>query len=307
MNHLAHPSPRPWLSDSAKGLLAGLLVVVCWSGFNIVSRFGSKGLFTPFDLAAMRYGVSGVLGGAYFLYRVPRSEWPRYLVLSLFGGLGYGLLVYSGFAFAPSAHAGIFVNGGIPFFTVAIVALTTGFHLPRQLLLALVVSACGLLLIGIDSLLSQHGSQEFVGDVLFLAAAASWAVFGLLMRRWQIRPFVGICGIAFFALLLYAPVYLLFLPKQLPLAGWGEIALQCVYQGLIAAMLAASLYSYANQKIGACQASMLLALVPAVSAIGAYGLLDEPLSATVILGILVVSVGAAIGAMPVRTGVPPAR
>lgn len=307
MNHSVSPSRRPWLSDSAKGLLAGLLVVVCWSGFNIVSRFGSKGLFTPFDLAAMRYGVSGVLGGAYFLRQVPRSEWPRYLVLSLFGGLGYGLLVYSGFAFAPSAHAGIFVNGGIPFFTVAIVALTTGFHLPRQLLLALVVSACGLLLIGIDSLLSQHGPQEFVGDLLFLAAAAAWAVFGILMRRWQIRPLVGVCGIAFFALLLYAPVYLLFLPKQLPQAAWGEIALQCVYQGVIAAMLAASLYSYANQKIGACQASMLLALVPAVSAIGACGILDEPLSATVILGILVVSVGAAIGAMPVRSSVPSAK
>ena len=62
-----------------------------------------------------------------------------------------------------------------------------------QLLLALLVSACGLLLIGIDSLLSQHGPQEFVGDVLFLAAAAAWAVFGILMRRWQIRPLVGVC------------------------------------------------------------------------------------------------------------------
>lgn len=307
MNTTSQPPHPQAISDTAKGLLAGLAVVLCWSGFNIVSRFGSKAAFTPFDLAAMRYGISGLLGSLYFLRNVPCAEWPRYAVLSLFGGLGYGLFVYSGFSFAPSAHAGIFVNGGIPFCTVLIVALTNGFRLARQTLVALLISACGLLLIGIDSLLSQHGRHEFIGDLLFLAAALSWAIFGLLMRRWQIRPLLGICGIACFAMLIYWPVYLLFLPKKLAIAGWEEIALQCVYQGIIAAMLAASLYSYANQKIGACQASMMLALVPAVSAIGADFVLDEPLTWTVIAGILVVSAGAIMGALPGRTAGPSSR
>jgi drug/metabolite transporter (DMT)-like permease len=84
------------------------------------------------------------------------------------------------------------------------------------------------------------------------------------------------------------------------MAGWKDITLQCVYQGVIAAMLAASLYSYSNQKIGACQASMMLALVPAVSAIGAYFILDEQLTWTVMLGIVIVSTGAIVGAMPIR-------
>lgn len=291
---------KRFFSDTTMGVLAGLMVVICWSGFNIVSRFGSKGVFTPFDLAAMRYGVSGLLGSAFFLRNVPYTEWHRYVALSIFGGLGYGLFVYSGFSFAPSAHAGIFVNGGIPFCTVVLVGLTTGFHLARQTVLALIISAVGLLFIGLDSLLSHHGQAEFIGDLLFLAAALSWAVFGILMRRWQIRPLLGICGIACFAMLFYWPVYLLFLPKRLLMAGWSDITLQCVYQGIIAAMLAASLYSYANQKIGACQASMMLALVPAVSAIGAYFILDEQLTWTVILGIVIVSTGAVVGAMPSR-------
>lgn len=83
-------------SDTHKGLLAGLIVVICWSGFNIVSRFGRTAIFTPFDLAAMRYGVSGVLALPFFVKLVPLREWPRYSVLALFGGLGYGILVYSG-------------------------------------------------------------------------------------------------------------------------------------------------------------------------------------------------------------------
>ncbi|MCV2217790.1 DMT family transporter [Thauera sp. Sel9] len=286
------------LSDTAKGLLAALVVVICWSGFNIVSRFGSTATFTPFDLAALRYGVSGVLALPFFVRLVPPREWPRYMALALFGGLGYGILVYSGFAFAPSAHAGVFVNGGIPFWTVAIVAVAAGFHIARQTVLALVLSTAGLVLIGFQSLFSPAAADEWVGDLLFLAAALCWAIFGLLMRRWQIRPQLGILGIATFSMLSYMPVYFLWLPGNIAQAGWGEIGLQAVYQGLIAAMLAAGMYSYANQKIGACQASMMLALVPAFSAIGGFLILGEALGVTTMVGILVVSLGALMGALP---------
>lgn len=285
-------------SDTVKGLLAGLVVVICWSGFNIVSRFGSKGIFTPFDLAAMRYGVSGLICLPLFLAYVPLVAWPRYMVLSVFGGLGYGLLVYSGFSFAPSAHAGVFVNGGIPFCTVVIMAVITRFHIARHTVLALLLSSCGLLLIGFDSLFLAHVGNEWIGDMLFLGAALSWSIFGLLMRRWQIRPHLGILGISSFSMLFFLPIYLLYLPKSLQEARWGDITLQCFYQGVIAGMLAAGMYSYANQKIGACQASMMLALVPALSAVGAYFILDEQLTMTIMLGICVVSLGAVLGAMP---------
>jgi len=285
-------------SDTTKGLLAALVVVICWSGFNIVSRFGTSATFTPFDLAAMRYGVSGVLTLPFFLKLVPLREWPRYAALALFAGLGYGILVYSGFAFAPSAHAGVFVNGGIPFWTVVIVAALARFHIARQTVLALLLSTAGLVLIGFHSLFATSAEDQWIGDGLFLAAALCWAIFGLLMRRWQIRPQLGILGIASFSLVIYMPIYLLWLPSNIAQAGWGEISLQAGYQGIIAALLAAGMYSYANQKIGACQASMMLALVPAFSAIGGWLILDEALGIITVGGIVVVSLGALLGALP---------
>ena len=286
------------LSDTTKGLLAALIVVICWSGFNIVSRFGTSATFTPFDLAAMRYGVSGVLTLPFFLKLVPLREWPRYAALALFAGLGYGILVYSGFAFAPSAHAGVFVNGGIPFWTVVIVAALARFHIARQTVLALLLSTAGLVLIGFHSLFATSAEDQWIGDGLFLAAALCWAIFGLLMRRWQIRPQLGILGIASFSLVIYMPIYLLWLPSNIAQAGWGEISLQAGYQGIVAALLAAGMYSYANQKIGACQASMMLALVPAFSAIGGWMILDEALGIITVVGIVVVSLGALLGALP---------
>ena len=284
--------------DAGKGLLAALIVVLFWSGFNIVSRLGATATFTPFDIAAMRFGVSGAIALPLFLRFVPRQDWPRHAVLALFGGLGYGIMVYSGFAFAPSAHAGVFVNGGIPFWTVVIMAVMTQFRIPRQTVIALLLSSCGLLLIGFQSLFASARGEQWIGDLLFLGAALCWAIFGLLMRRWQIRPQLGILGIASFSALAYLPVYLLWLPGAIGEASWGAITLQCVYQGIIAALLAGGLYSYAVQKVGAGEASMMLALVPAFSAIGGFMILDETLGPTTIVGIVVVSVGALLGALP---------
>ena len=286
------------LPDQTKGLLAALVVVICWSGFNIVSRFGAKGIFTPFDLAALRFGISGLLTLPFFIKWVSPQDWPKYMVLSLFGGLGYGLCVYSGFSFAPSAHAGVFVNGGIPFWTVILVGILAGFKLSHHTLIALLISTAGLILIAFDSLVNHQMAGQWRGDLLFLTAALCWAIFGVLIRRWQIKPLYGICGIATFAMLCYLPVYALWLPKSLWMASWEDLTLQAVYQGVIAALLAAGMFSYATHKIGACEASMMLALVPAFSALGGYLILGEELSWVVIFGIVVVSFGALLGAIP---------
>ena len=291
-------TPPPAQSDAVRGLLAALAVVVFWSGFNIVSRFGATASFTPFDIAAMRYGVSGTIALPFFLRYVPMRDWPRHAVLACVGGLAYGLCVYWGFAFAPSAHAGVFVNGGIPFWTIVIMAVTSGFRIARPTVVALLLSTAGLLLIGFESLLAPAQGSEWIGDLLFLTAALAWAIFGLLMRRWQVKPQFGILGIASFSALVFMPIYLLWLPSSIAAASWGEIALQCVYQGVIASMLAAGFYSYAVQKVGAGEASMMLALVPAFTAIGAYLILDEALGLTTIVGIVVVSIGALLGALP---------
>ncbi|NMG36481.1 EamA family transporter [Azoarcus sp. TTM-91] len=294
------------MSDIFRGRLAAGFVVLCWSGFNIVSRFGSTGTFTAFDLGALRFGVSAAIALPFFLRLVPRGDWPRHAALACFGGLGYALLVYAGFQFAPSAHAGVFVNGGIPFWTVIILAAGAGFRLPRHVLIALLLSTAGLVLIGAESLFAPQRAGTWIGDLLFFAAAACWAVFGLLTRHWRIAPQRAVLGIASISAVVYLPVYLAFLPKAIQQAGWPDLLLQGIYQGVIAAMLAAGMYSYANHKIGASQAAMALALVPAVSAIGASLLIDEAISLTAAIGIVIVSAGALFGALQRNTAVAPA-
>lgn len=94
------------------------------------------------------------------------------------------------------------------------------------------------------------------------------------------------------------PVYVGYLPSRMSSATWGAITLQAVYQGVVIAFLGAGLYSYAVQKIGAGEASSMLALVSAVSAVGGLLILGEQLRITAVVGIVVVSIGALLGALP---------
>ena len=290
---MSDPTRAP-LSDHTRGLLAAGIVVLCWSGFNIVSRVGSTGALTPYDIAALRFAVSGLLALPFFLRMVPVAEYPRYFALAMIAGVGYSLLAYSGFVYAPTAHAGVFINGGIPFWTVILIAVTTGFHLSRRVLVALGVTTAGLLLIAGRSLGEIGDSDVWKGDVLFLIAALFWAVFGMLGRHWKVPPRSAIVGMAVISLVVYTPVYLLWLPKTIATAPMGEIVLQAVYQGIVAALLAGAMYTYACQTIGVYRASMTLAVVPGASAIGAWILLGEALTATVIAGLALVSVGAVL-------------
>ena len=292
----AMPDTRSPLSEHTRGLIAAGIVVLCWSGFNIVSRVGSTGALTPFDIAALRFAVSGLLALPFFLRMVPVAEYPRYFALAMIAGVGYSLLAYSGFAYAPTAHAGVFINGGIPFWTVILVAVTAGFHLSRRVLVALGTTSAGLLLIAGRSLFEIGDSDVWKGDVLFLIAALLWAVFGMLGRHWKVPPRSAIVGMAVISLVVYTPVYLLWLPKTIATAPMGEIVLQAVYQGIVAALLAGAMYTYACQTIGVYRASMTLAIVPGASAVGAWILLGEALTVTAIAGLALVSVGALLSA-----------
>lgn len=292
---LSHQAHRNHL---LKGFAAAAAVIVVWSGFNIVSRLGGRSALTPYDMAAIRFAVSGMVFLPLVTIRRHRLDWPRLVVLAAFGGLSYALLAYAGFSLAPAAHAGILVNGGIPFASALLAWLVLGHRPGLRSEFALLVAGLGIVLIGIDSLgrLTGASPHQWLGDTFFLFAAVCYASFGLMLKRWHISPLEATAGVAVISMALYLPVYLLFLPKAIATVPASLVLLQCVYQGILAASIAGLLFAYAIHNIGPQKATLMLALVPGLSAVAAVPLLGESLDLVTIAGVVLVTVGAVLGA-----------
>ncbi|MFD1733124.1 EamA family transporter [Deinococcus malanensis] len=95
--------------------------MLIWSGFILVSRLGAQGTLSAFDVAALRFGVSGLVMLPYLLrHGAGGLTLPQVAALGVSAGLGYAMLAYSGFQLAPAAHAAVFMPGMLPFFTAAL-------------------------------------------------------------------------------------------------------------------------------------------------------------------------------------------
>ena len=145
--------------------------------------------------------------------------------------------------------------------------------------------------------MTHQNNQTLWGDLFFLIATTCWATYGLLLKRWMVPPIVAVSTLAVFSALIYWPIYLTILPKGIHSAPWNLIILECVYQGIVAAIIATFCYAYAIQTLGTAIASLTLAAVPAITAILGVIWLNENLSVFVIAGVVLVTLGATLGAL----------
>lgn len=284
-------------SPSAGYIYAGLTILI-WASFVVISRLGGKSALTPFDITALRLTVSGLILGAWLLKRgLPPLKIHQIAVFVACVGFAYPLFAYSGFTFAPASHGALLLSGTLPFMTALLGLLILGERLTRARVVGLLLIAGGVGLIGGESLTGGRGERDWLGDLLFLCASFSWALFTIFLKKWRMRALdvtliVGVCS-----MLAYMPLYLLFLPKNIAQASMQDIVLQAVFQGVFVVCIAMILFIKATEHLGPVRISMLMSLVPALGAILAVPVVGEPLTQAVMVGIALVSTGALLGAL----------
>jgi drug/metabolite transporter (DMT)-like permease len=286
-------------SSSRAGWIAVAATICIWTGFILVSRAGGKGMLTGWDVAALRFGVGGLLA----LFFLPRVSLPPLKVIALFstfGGIGYAVTVYSAFRLAPAAHASVLMPGALPFATAVIAWLWLRHAPSRVQRVALGLVFAGIVLTAADTL--SHGAQitglQLVGDALFLCGSSAWAVFTLLLRRYPMQPLAATVATTLGSAVVYLPLWWLFLPSTLAQAPLAEIAMQAIYQGVLVVFVAMLLYTFAVRQIGAQPVALMMAVVPGLSALAAVPVLGEPLSLLSLAGLAAVTAGAVLGARP---------
>ncbi|MGY8957485.1 MAG: EamA family transporter, partial [Alphaproteobacteria bacterium] len=170
--------------DAVLGVLASVGVVLLFSGFLVVSRFGATSTLTIYDMAALRFGIAGVCTiPIFFLVRWPRIPLWKAAVIAITSGAPFTLFVFGGMSFAPVAHGGIVINGAMPVFASLLAWAVFGVRLSGWRIVGVLMIVAGVIGTGWDAL-SFGEPGQWRGHLLFLGAAACNATFLTSVRGW---------------------------------------------------------------------------------------------------------------------------
>jgi drug/metabolite transporter (DMT)-like permease len=306
------------LSPRAVGILCAIITISIWTMFIVVARFMALKSLTPFDIVFCRIvGASVVLvPWGYFIVRKLRFDnpaAPHWLGISpvsfkttalvgVFGGLGYSLFAYSGFLYAPAAHASVLLPGMLPLTTAIFSGLLLQETFSRQRLAGLAIILLGGILVGGVSIWKgfNDGGSTWVGDLLFVCASTCWAMYTVQSRKQCLGAVPATIAICCFCAVVYLPAYVGLIASglvnsQLGNAPMSEILFQGIWQGMGSVVISGITFTKMVQYFGPVRSTMMTALVPSLSAIGAVIFLGEPLYWNLIAGLLMVTVGLIVG------------
>ena len=290
-----------WDRNHRVGYAAAAGTVLIGASFILLSRFAGKTSLTAYDMMALRI-ASASLCVLPFAGSLPKGSWRdrRLWLLTVTGGLMYGMFVYMGFKHAPAAHAAIILPGLQPFLMAAVVWALGGKLPARARRLGLVLIGIGVACVGVPYLGGEWPAGTLLGDGLIFASSLSWAVYAVLGRRWGFNPWVQTRFVVLASALLYLPIYVLWLPKDLGGVSTTMLAVQALVQGLAAMILSMWLFLKAVEALGPERTGALVALNPVIAGVAAAPLLGEALSGWLLAGLLCVSLGAFQSVRPMR-------
>jgi drug/metabolite transporter (DMT)-like permease len=269
------------------GFLAGLTAAAIWGGMYVVSKV-VMAVIPPFSLIVTRLAL-GILTLAIIV--VVRKGWKvtRRQFWQIFGvGLvGYGISL--GFQFVgtdlSTAANGSLVTSTTPAFVLLFAALLLAERITLRRLLALVIATAGVVVV-IDPRNAALSPAFFWGNICLVAAALTWALYSVLIRKvTQDTDVLTTTLIAFIG----------GLPICLPLSGWeavtqgfGTISLGVVggilFIGLISTALAMYLWNTAFAVLDAGAASLTFFAQPVVGTLLSVLFLNERITPLFVIG-----------------------
>lgn len=187
-----------------------------------------------------------------------------------------------------AAHSTSATNMGvigslIPLLTLLQGALFFGQRPGKQALLGMSISLFGVLwLLGKGEPLALLHNGINPGDGMMLLGSASYALYGLLIRRWHLPfgPWLNLYMQILLAVLLLVPLALSADSMAVPAEGWGLV----LFAGLASSLLAAYCWMRGLACMGAERTSVFMNLMPLCTALIAVVGLGEPIHGYHLLG-----------------------
>ena len=270
-----------------------MVVVLCWAGWVVATRFAVTTQLRPYDIAFLRYLVaSAILMPVLFRhgFGIRQIGLRRAAVLVCGAGLPFLLIASTGMKFAPASDVGAVMIGTMPVFVAVFSALVNRERFDRMRVIGFIAVLIGIVGIAAHGVLDFH-SGAWRGHILFLVGAAMFAVYTVTFRRSGLSPWHAAAIVNFYSLLLIAPLYFFVFGARLLSAAPIDMFTQAVMQGVVSAIVALFFYGEAVRRLGASQAAVFGSFTPVVAALLGMLLLGELPSRLTWLAIVVVSAG----------------
>jgi drug/metabolite transporter (DMT)-like permease len=277
------------------GSLCGIAAAAAWAAGFVVAKHGISIGFSPADLALHRFLWSGLVLMPVVLRAGIRDlggiGWGRGFVVTILSGPTQALLAYTGFILVPLGHGTTIQPATAALSGIVLAAIVLRERLSGSRILGGIAITAGLMVFGFESLMTI-GVHGIGGDLLFFAAGAFWACFGILLRLWSISGTRVVAAVGAISVLIFAPLYFLLVGYEgLLRMGWAENLLQIAVQGIIAGVLPIFLFARAVTLLGAGRAATFPALVPGFALVIGYLALGIIPSVAQVIGLAIVLIG----------------
>ncbi|QTD92813.1 DMT family transporter [Burkholderia anthina] len=274
-----------WLTGIGYGLLAALI----WGGFPVVTRLGvTHAALDAFDIAFIRFAVSGTLLLPVVLRRGVRSLRPAAIVLMVTGaGAPYILTVAAALSRAPVGYFSL-TPGSMIAFTAVLGRWIARETLPAARIAGIVAILAGMALATSDALSGAIGPLALA---LFVLGGLLWAVYNVTTKHAAAGALHATAIVSVGSALLYCPLYLAVRGGAVLHAPVAAIATQAIYQGVLMSVLALYCFSRAVVALGPAIGATFAALMPLLATLEAALLLGERPHAAALAGIAVVTAG----------------
>lgn len=282
------------MNKSVVGVLSGLIAASIWGGMYVVSKVVLE-VVPPFSLLATRLILgAGALGLVILFRRGSRLTSRQMRDSFLVGIVGYGISL--GFQFVgtklSTASNGALVTSATPAFVLLFAPYLLGERTTPRGILALAVSTLGVLAV-IDPRTADFSSTLFMGNLSLLAAALTWALYSVLVRK--VAQSADVLASSAVMLAGGIPSSILFGIFEVNRQGIGEITTGIVggilFLGIISTALAMFLWNYAFARLPASTASLTFFAQPVVGSLLGWFFLGEHITPLFLIGGLLIGIG----------------
>lgn len=275
-----------------------LLMAFFWGGTFIAGRL-LVGEVQAFSAAFLRFAIASVvlliitLRTHKKLPPVQREQWLPLLILGLSGVFAYNVFFFRGLQLIEAGRAAVIIANN-PIVIALFAALLFGEKLNLLKILGIVLSVSGAIVVitqGHPMTILHSGIGK--GELYIFGCVVCWVTYSLVGRSamHSLSPLIAVTYSALIGAVLLLPAAcmegMLSQITAYSLTAW----LSLFYLGLCGTVLGFVWYYQGIQKIGSTRAGQFINFVPVCAILLSAWLLDEPLTASLLIGVFLVSSG----------------